>query len=165
MVKHASRRRGQHASATITGLPMVELRRGVHHVAFASTNSGRFRIPHEPEDIMMCVVGRDGQCWAVHVAPRVPRRVVLPHKVAMVSCSKQHAVLQYRKREAFDEDEGLYVNAPTPYVLDLDSVNGTFLNGEKIEPRRYYELMEKDTIKFGTSTREYVLLHEDSAAR
>ena len=81
------------------------------------------------------------------------------------SCSKQHAVLQYRKREAFDEDEGLYVQAPTPYVLDLDSVNGTFLNGEKIEPRRYYELMEKDTIKFGTSTREYVLLHEDSAAR
>jgi smad nuclear-interacting protein 1 len=81
------------------------------------------------------------------------------------SCSKQHAVLQYRKREAFDEDEGLYVNVPTPYVLDLDSVNGTFLNGEKIEARRYYELVEKDTIKFGTSTREYVLLHEDSAAR
>ena len=81
-----------------------------------------------------------------------------------IRASKQHAVL-HRKREAFDEDEGLHVNAPTPYVLDLDSVNGTFLNGEKIEPRRYYELMEKDTIKFGTSTREYVLLHEDSAAR
>lgn len=29
---------------------------------------------------------------------------------------------------------------------------------------RYYELLEKDVIKFGTSTREYVLLHERSDA-
>ena len=42
-------------------------------------------------------------------------------------------------------------------------MSATLLGGERIEPQRYYELLEKDTIKFGTSTREYVLLNEDSA--
>jgi smad nuclear-interacting protein 1 len=32
----------------------------------------------------------------------------------------------------------------------------------KIEPRTYVELLEKDVIKFGYSSREYVLLHEQS---
>lgn len=39
---------------------------------------------------------------------------------------------------------------------------GTFLNGEKVESSRFYELLEKDVIKFGYSSREYVLLHSDS---
>lgn len=47
--------------------------------------------------------------------------------------------------------------------MDLASANGTYLNGKKIEPRRYYELFEKDVLKFGYSSREYVLLHEHSA--
>ena len=25
-----------------------------------------------------------------------------------------------------------------PYIMDLDSTNGTFLNGKKVESRRYY---------------------------
>ena len=44
-----------------------------------------------------------------------------------------------------------------------NSTNKTFLNGKPIEPRRYYELKEQDTLKFGFSSREYVLLHEHSA--
>lgn len=79
------------------------------------------------------------------------------------SCSKQHAVIQYRGRETFDEDQGLYVTVATPYLMDLNATNGTFLNGERIEPQRYYQLLEKDTVKFGASTREYVLLDEDGA--
>lgn len=47
--------------------------------------------------------------------------------------------------------------------MDLESANGTFLNGKKVEPRKYYELFEKDVLKFGFSSREYVLLHENSA--
>jgi smad nuclear-interacting protein 1 len=35
--------------------------------------------------------------------------------------------------------------------MDLDSTNGTYLNQEKIESARYYELLEEDVIKFGTS--------------
>jgi len=49
-----------------------------------------------------------------------------------------------------------------PYIIDLGSSNGTYLNNNRIEPQRYYELKEKDVIKFGYSTREYVLLHENS---
>lgn len=49
-----------------------------------------------------------------------------------------------------------------PYIIDLASANGTFLNNKQIDPQRYYELMEKDVLKFGFSTREYVLLHEGS---
>ncbi|KAL2483675.1 FHA domain-containing protein DDL [Forsythia ovata] len=60
------------------------------------------------------------------------------------TCRKQHAVLQYR-----------------PYLMDLGSTNGTFMNDNQIAPQRYYELFEKDTIKFANS-REYVLLHENS---
>jgi len=30
-----------------------------------------------------------------------------------------------------------------PYIIDLDSINGTFLNNQKIDPRRFYELKEK----------------------
>ena len=30
-----------------------------------------------------------------------------------------------------------------PYIIDLDSINGTYLNNQRIEPRRFYELKEK----------------------
>ena len=30
-----------------------------------------------------------------------------------------------------------------PYLMDLGSTNGTFLNGERIDSQRYYELLEK----------------------
>ncbi|KAH9382312.1 hypothetical protein HPB48_022026 [Haemaphysalis longicornis] len=45
---------------------------------------------------------------------------------------------------------------------DLESSNGTFVNNQRIEPRRYVELLERDVLKFGFSTREYVILHEES---
>jgi len=32
---------------------------------------------------------------------------------------------------------------------------------KKIEEKRFYELKEKDILKFGFSTREYVLIRED----
>jgi smad nuclear-interacting protein 1 len=78
------------------------------------------------------------------------------------SCSGQHAVLQYRLTEK-EAADGMMRAEVRPYLMDLGSTNGTFLNGERIEPQRYYELLEKDVVKFGNSTREYVLLHEQSA--
>ncbi|KAK6132928.1 hypothetical protein DH2020_033312 [Rehmannia glutinosa] len=77
------------------------------------------------------------------------------------SCSKQHAVLQYRQVEEENAD-GTMSKRVRPYVMDLGSTNGTFINDNQIEPQRYYELFEKDTIKFGNSSREYVILHENS---
>ena len=45
-----------------------------------------------------------------------------------------------------------------PYLLDLQSTNGTYLNGKRIEHSRYYELMDSDVIKFGISKKEYVIM-------
>jgi len=49
-----------------------------------------------------------------------------------------------------------------PYIMDLESTNGTFLNGSRIEGGRYYELRVKDTVTFGESSRQFVLLHDAS---
>ncbi|NXJ68157.1 SNIP1 protein, partial [Rostratula benghalensis] len=77
------------------------------------------------------------------------------------SCSKQHAVFQYRLVE-YTRADGTIGRRVRPYIIDLGSGNGTFLNNQRIEPQRYYELKEKDVLKFGFSSREYVLLHEAS---
>ncbi|XP_059664171.1 FHA domain-containing protein DDL-like [Cornus florida] len=66
------------------------------------------------------------------------------------SCSKQHAVLQYRqvgKEQAY----GTLSKQVRPYLMDLGSTNGTFLNDNRIHLERYYELFEKDSIKFGNT--------------
>ena len=98
------------------------------------------------------------------------------------SCSKQHAVLQYRlvdyKVKAFSVPllklfaflqpvffkrvDGSSGRKVTPYVIDLGSANGTFVNNQKIDARKYVEVLEKDVLKFGFSSREYVLLHDQS---
>jgi len=78
------------------------------------------------------------------------------------SCSKQHAVLQYRLID-YKRDDGTMGRRVLPYLIDLGSANGTFINNKRLESQRYYELRENDVIKFAFSTREYVLLHEDSA--
>lgn len=76
------------------------------------------------------------------------------------SCSKQHAVIQFRSVD-YERPDGVMSKRVKPYLIDLESSNGTFLNNNQIENRRYYELFEKDVIKFGFSSREYVLLTED----
>ncbi|ETN66402.1 hypothetical protein AND_001805 [Anopheles darlingi] len=77
------------------------------------------------------------------------------------SCSKQHAVLQYRL-VPHERPDGTTSRTVRPYIIDLDSSNGTFVNYKKIEPKRYLELFEKDVLMFGFSSREYVLLEENS---
>jgi len=75
------------------------------------------------------------------------------------SCSKQHAAVQFRAVK-ITKPSGRDVISVRPYIIDLESSNGTYLNNTRLEPKRYYEMREKDVVKFGYSTREYVLLHE-----
>lgn len=77
------------------------------------------------------------------------------------SCSKQHAVLQFRL-VSYKRDDGTTGRRVRPYIIDLESSNGTFVNNKRVDARCYVELMEKDVVKFGYSSREYVVLHEES---
>ena len=45
-----------------------------------------------------------------------------------------------------------------PFLMDLESESHTFLNGEQVEPARYYELLEKDILRFGDCEEEYVVM-------
>lgn len=76
--------------------------------------------------------------------------IVLHH----ASCSSQHAVVQFR---ALPNKETGKLKC-CPYLMDLESTNGSFINGVRIDSARYYQLKKGDVLKFGASTREYVLL-------
>jgi len=67
------------------------------------------------------------------------------------TCSKQHAVVHYRRKG------GIVV----PYIMDLESTNGTFLNTARIDSARYYELKSKDMLTFGSSKKEFILINAD----
>ncbi|KAI0598381.1 SMAD/FHA domain-containing protein [Biscogniauxia sp. FL1348] len=73
------------------------------------------------------------------------------------SISKQHAVIQFRYLEKRNE-YGDKIGKVKPYLIDLESANGTKLNSKKVPDSRYLELRDKDMIQFGESTREYVLM-------
>ncbi|ESO11482.1 hypothetical protein HELRODRAFT_150697, partial [Helobdella robusta] len=88
-------------------------------------------------------------------------RLVADIPVDHPSCSKQHAVLQY-KLQPYVKPDGSKSSRVKPYIIDLGSANGTYVNSARIEARRYVELFEKDVLKFGFSTRDYVLLSENA---
>ncbi|KAF7547617.1 hypothetical protein G7Z17_g7595 [Cylindrodendrum hubeiense] len=73
------------------------------------------------------------------------------------SISKQHAVIQFRYTEKRNEF-GDKLGKVKPYLIDLESANGTILNDDKIPDSRYLEIRDKDMIQFGHSTREYVVM-------
>ncbi|KAM0750471.1 SMAD/FHA domain-containing protein [Meredithblackwellia eburnea MCA 4105] len=86
-------------------------------------------------------------------------RIVADIPVDHPSTSKQHAVLQYR--QVLERNEfGDSITLTKPFLIDLDSANGTIVNDEMIPGSRYYELKANDVIKFAFSTREYVLIAE-----
>jgi len=91
-------------------------------------------------------------------------RLIADIPVDHPSCSKQHAVFQYRM-VPYEKADGRRAFRISPYIIDLESANGTFVNNKRIDDRVYVELMEKDVLKFGFSSREYVLLHDKSDTR
>lgn len=81
------------------------------------------------------------------------------------SCSSQHAALQFRMTvKPAADDETRTTRQVRPYLIDVGSTNGSYVNNERIEPQRFVELLEKDVLRFGYSSREYVLLHDNSAS-
>ncbi|CAD6577197.1 MAG: hypothetical protein ASARMPREDX12_008258 [Alectoria sarmentosa] len=79
-------------------------------------------------------------------------RAVVDFPIEHPSCSKQHAVLQFRYTEKRDEWGGKK-GGVKPYVIDLESANGTRVNGEAVPERRFVEVRSGDVVRFGESTR------------
>ncbi|GAQ42842.1 hypothetical protein AtubIFM55763_009338 [Aspergillus tubingensis] len=91
-------------------------------------------------------------CWLIG-----KEQLVVDFPLEHPSCSKQHAALQFRFVEKRNEF-GDRIGRVKPYLIDLESANGTTVNGDAIPAGRYVELRDKDVVKFGLSTREYVLM-------
>ncbi|KAI9337243.1 hypothetical protein BDR26DRAFT_1008568 [Obelidium mucronatum] len=78
---------------------------------------------------------------AVTVVGRLPTcEISLEH----ASVSRQHAVLQSSETQLF--------------IYDLGSAHGTFLNKSAIPPRKHVSVKNGDMIKFGQSTRVFVVM-------
>lgn len=104
------------------------------------------------ENLLETIELGDRSCWLVG-----RDKLVADLPIEHPSSSKQHAALQFRyveKRNSYGDLDARV----RPYLLDLESANGTTLNGDAVPPRRFMELMDKDVLKFGLSSREYVLL-------
>ena len=63
------------------------------------------------------------------------------------SCSKEHAAIQFRLRNG----------RVKPYIIDLESTNGTKLNHERLAVARYVELLDGDVLTFGEGGDEFVM--------
>lgn len=72
------------------------------------------------------------------------------------SCSNVHAVLQYRLRV---DPHGRHIY---PYLIDLGSSSGTYLNRRRIDANRFYKLEINDVIQFGESAKEFLLIDSES---
>ena len=108
------------------------------------------------DDVIDTIELSQKSCWLLGRAHEVVD-YVLEHP----SSSGQHAVIQFRCITKVVEDEfGVKSTRGRvkPYVLDLESSNGTELNGKDIEPSRYCELRDKDILRFAGSEREYVVM-------
>ncbi|KAI0458925.1 SMAD/FHA domain-containing protein [Xylaria acuta] len=104
------------------------------------------------EDIIDTVPLSNRSCWLVG------RDMAVADMAAEhPSVSKQHAVIQFRYIEKRNE-YGDKIGKVKPYLIDLESANGTSLNSKTVPQSRYLELRDKDMIQFGQSTREYVLM-------
>ncbi|KAL4940940.1 SMAD/FHA domain-containing protein [Aspergillus oleicola] len=97
-------------------------------------------------------------CWLIG-----RERMVVDFPLDHPSCSKQHAAIQFRFVEKRNEF-GDRIGKVKPYAIDLESANGSTVNGDPIPGGRYIELRDKDMLKFGNSSREYVLMLTQSDA-
>lgn len=70
--------------------------------------------------------------------------------------SRQHCVIQYRKVRLDVEKEARVI----PYLIDLNSKNGTYLNDEKIEKMKFVQLLNDDVVSFGKNNKVVLIVQE-----
>ena len=78
--------------------------------------------------------------------------VVLEHP----TISRYHAIVQYKSEFEHGQSAGLY-------LYDCGSTHGTFINKKRLEPKVYVRIKVDYIIKFGQSTRLYLVQGDSSA--
>lgn len=104
------------------------------------------------DDLLEMVGLNERSCWLIG-----REKLVVDFLIENPSCSKQHAAIQFRyveKKNEFGDKTGRV----RPYLIDLESANGSMVNGDAVPAGRYIELRDKDVLKFGHSSRDYVLM-------
>lgn len=104
------------------------------------------------DDLLEMVGLNERSCWLIG-----REKLVVDFSIDHPSCSKQHAAIQFRyleKKNEFGDKTGRV----RPYLIDLESANGSKVNGDAVPGGRYIELRDKDVLKFGQSSRDYVLM-------
>ena len=104
------------------------------------------------DDLLEVVELHERSCWLIG-----KERMVVDFPLDHPSCSKQHAAIQFRYVEKRNEF-GDRIGRVKPYLIDLESANGSSVNGEAVPAGRFLEVRDKDMLKFGLSTREYVMI-------
>lgn len=71
------------------------------------------------------------------------------------TCSRQHAVIQFRPSDVDEEGD----ECPTDeiYIYDLGSTSGTYVNGMPLQERAYYPLYPGDILQFGQFPNAFIL--------
>lgn len=111
------------------------------------------------EDIVQTVLLYTRSCWLIGREAAVAD-ILVEHP----SASGQHAVVQFRHKKKKQKEQEEFgektreVDVVRPYLMDLESANGTELNGKTIGQARYVEIRHKDIVKIGGSEREYVFM-------
>ena len=89
---------------------------------------------------------------AYHVVGRLPScDIPMEHP----SLSRYHAVLQYSVGSSESFPKGWY-------LYDLDSTHGTWINKNKVQQKKYHRLHVDYVVKYGGSTRLFILHGPDS---
>ena len=79
-------------------------------------------------------------------------------------------MIQFRHivRESKDVDmfgERKIMAKTKPYLMDLESKNGSYLNDKRVAPSRYIELRDKDVISFADGETEFVIMRPPKEER
>ena len=115
----------------------------------------------------VCTVSTYTLCITLHQPHQVFGRLpVCDVPLDHPSISRYHAVLQYRPTDATPavDSEGERdpllssgTNEAGFYVYDLNSTHRSFLNKNKLQPRVYYRVRVGQMVRFGGSSRLFVL--------
>lgn len=107
---------------------------------------------NEPEQIHLdqetYLIGRENFCDICFQSPDI---------------SRQHCAIQFRRVRI----EGSTDPTPKiiPYIFDICSYNGTYINGEKISSSRFVQLFPNDSISFGKSNDSIVIMQKEQETK